>query len=192
MKLVNPANKRKYKVIVVGSGLAGGACSRVGSPKLGYDVACFCFQDSPRRGTLDRGARRHQRCEELLQGTTATPMPSSVLRHGQGRRLSLARVERPPARRGLRRHHRSMHRDGRPVRARVRRHARESQLRRRAGVAHVLRTRSDRPAAAARRLRGDVATDRRRQDHDVLAHRAARRRARRPRPCVRHRRARSS
>ncbi len=48
MKLVNPSNKRKYKVIVVGSGLAGGAAAST-LAELGYDVACFCFQDSPRR-----------------------------------------------------------------------------------------------------------------------------------------------
>jgi len=48
MKLVNPANKRKYKVIVLGSGLAGGAAAAT-LAELGYDVACFCFQDSPRR-----------------------------------------------------------------------------------------------------------------------------------------------
>lgn len=48
LKLVNPANKRKYKVIVVGSGLAGGsAAATLG--ELGYNVECFCFQDSPRR-----------------------------------------------------------------------------------------------------------------------------------------------
>jgi succinate dehydrogenase / fumarate reductase flavoprotein subunit len=48
MKLVNPANKRKYSVIVVGSGLAGGsAAATLG--ELGYRVQCFCFQDSPRR-----------------------------------------------------------------------------------------------------------------------------------------------
>src|SRR5579883_407712 len=48
MKLVNPANKRKYNVIVVGSGLAGGsAAATLG--ELGYNVQCFCFQDSPRR-----------------------------------------------------------------------------------------------------------------------------------------------
>jgi succinate dehydrogenase / fumarate reductase flavoprotein subunit len=48
MKLVNPANKRKYTVIVVGSGLAGGAAAATMS-ELGYNVKCFCFQDSPRR-----------------------------------------------------------------------------------------------------------------------------------------------
>ena len=48
MKLVNPANKRKYSVIVVGSGLAGGAAA-ASLGELGYRVSCFCFQDSPRR-----------------------------------------------------------------------------------------------------------------------------------------------
>jgi succinate dehydrogenase / fumarate reductase flavoprotein subunit len=48
LKLVNPANKRKYSIIVVGSGLAGGsAAATLG--ELGYQVQCFCFQDSPRR-----------------------------------------------------------------------------------------------------------------------------------------------
>ena len=48
MKLVNPANKRKHTVIVVGSGLAGAAAAATLS-ELGYVVKCFCFQDSPRR-----------------------------------------------------------------------------------------------------------------------------------------------
>ncbi|MDQ6699935.1 MAG: fumarate reductase/succinate dehydrogenase flavoprotein subunit [Acidobacteriota bacterium] len=48
MKLVNPANKRKYRVIVVGSGLAGASASAT-LAELGYNVKCFCFQDSPRR-----------------------------------------------------------------------------------------------------------------------------------------------
>jgi succinate dehydrogenase / fumarate reductase flavoprotein subunit len=47
-KLVNPANKRKFDIIIVGSGLAGGsAAATLG--ELGYNVKCFCFQDSPRR-----------------------------------------------------------------------------------------------------------------------------------------------
>jgi succinate dehydrogenase flavoprotein subunit len=48
MKLVNPANKRKYDVIVVGSGLAGGA-GAASLAELGYNVKVFCYQDSPRR-----------------------------------------------------------------------------------------------------------------------------------------------
>ncbi len=48
MKLVNPANKRKYSVIVVGSGLAG-ASAAASLAELGYRVSCFCYQDSPRR-----------------------------------------------------------------------------------------------------------------------------------------------
>ena len=48
MKLVNPANKRKFSVIVVGSGLAG-ASAAASLGELGYNVKCFCFQDSPRR-----------------------------------------------------------------------------------------------------------------------------------------------
>lgn len=48
MKLVLPANKRKFHVIVVGSGLAGASASATLS-ELGYNVSCFCFQDTPRR-----------------------------------------------------------------------------------------------------------------------------------------------
>ncbi|HET9698501.1 MAG TPA: fumarate reductase/succinate dehydrogenase flavoprotein subunit [Terriglobales bacterium] len=48
LKLVNPANKRKYNLIVVGSGLAGGAAA-ASLGELGYNVQCFCYQDSPRR-----------------------------------------------------------------------------------------------------------------------------------------------
>ena len=48
LKLVNPANKRTYEVIVVGTGLAG-ASAAASLAELGYDVSCFCFQDSPRR-----------------------------------------------------------------------------------------------------------------------------------------------
>src|SRR6201997_2986607 len=48
LKLVNPANKRKNTIIVVGSGLAGASASAT-LGELGYNVKCFCFQDSPRR-----------------------------------------------------------------------------------------------------------------------------------------------
>jgi len=48
LKLVNPANKRKYTILVVGTGLAGGSAAAT-LAELGYNVKCFCFQDSPRR-----------------------------------------------------------------------------------------------------------------------------------------------
>ncbi len=48
MKLVNPSNKRKFKILVVGSGLAGGSAAAT-LAELGYNVECFCYQDSPRR-----------------------------------------------------------------------------------------------------------------------------------------------
>src|SRR5207247_3012322 len=48
LKLVNPANRRKFDIIVVGSGLAG-ASAAASLAELGYKVKCFCFQDSPRR-----------------------------------------------------------------------------------------------------------------------------------------------
>jgi succinate dehydrogenase / fumarate reductase, flavoprotein subunit len=48
LKLVNPSNRRKYTIVVVGSGLAGGAAAAT-LGELGYNVQCFCYQDSPRR-----------------------------------------------------------------------------------------------------------------------------------------------
>jgi succinate dehydrogenase / fumarate reductase flavoprotein subunit len=48
VKLVNPANKRKYTILMVGTGL-GGASAAASLSELGYNVKCFCFQDSPRR-----------------------------------------------------------------------------------------------------------------------------------------------
>lgn len=48
VKLVNPANKRKLEVLVIGSGLAGASAAAT-LAELGYQVKCFCFQDSPRR-----------------------------------------------------------------------------------------------------------------------------------------------
>jgi hypothetical protein len=83
-KLVNPANKRKFKIIVVGTGLAGclgsGHARRARLPGRRVHVprlAAAC--------ALDRGPGRHQRREEL-QGRRRLGVPA-VLRHHQGRRL---------------------------------------------------------------------------------------------------------
>ena len=119
MKLVNPANKRKYTVIVVGSGLAGGAGRRdARRARLQRHVLLLPGQPAPR--ALDRRAGRHQRREELPERRRQRLPP--LLRHGQGRRLPRARGQRLPARRGQREHHRPVRRAGRAVRARVRRH----------------------------------------------------------------------
>src|SRR5215208_6719751 len=48
IRLVNPANKRKYTILMVGTGLAG-ASGAASLAELGYNVKCFCYQDSPRR-----------------------------------------------------------------------------------------------------------------------------------------------
>ena len=52
LKLVNPANKRRYEIIVIGSGLAG-ASAAASLAELGYKVRCFCVHDSPRRAHDD-------------------------------------------------------------------------------------------------------------------------------------------
>ena len=110
---------------------------------------------------LDRRPGRDQRRQGLPQ-RRRLDLPA-LLRHDQGRRLPLARGQRLPARAGVERDHRPGDRAGRAVRARVRRVARQPLVRRRAGVAHVLRARPDRPAAAARCLPGDDAPGRGRQ-----------------------------
>ena len=133
-----------------------------------------------------RRAGRHQRGQELPE--RRRQHPAAVLRHGQGRRLPVARGERLPAGAAERQHHRPVRRAGRAVRARVRRAARQPVVRRRAGVAHVLRARPDRPAAAARRLSVDDAAGREGHRQVVRQPRDARPR-RRQRPGARDHRA---
>ena len=118
MKLVNPANKRKYSVIVVGSGLAGSSATAT-LAELGYKVACFCYQDSPRRahsiaaqGGIN-AAKNYQNDGDSVHRL--------FYRHCERRRLPLPRGQRPPPGRSLRRHHRSMRLARRPLRPRIRR-----------------------------------------------------------------------
>ena len=63
-KLVNPANKRRLDIIVVGTGLAG-ASAAASLGEMGFRVFNFCIQDSPPPCTLHRSTGRYQRCKEL-------------------------------------------------------------------------------------------------------------------------------
>ena len=65
-KLVNPANKRKLEIIVVGTGLAG-ASAAASLGELGYQVKAFCFQDSPRRAHSYCGTGWYQCSKELSE-----------------------------------------------------------------------------------------------------------------------------
>ena len=186
MKLVNPANKRKYTVIMVGSGLAGagGAASMA---ELGYNVKCFCYQDSPRRahsiaaqGGINAAKNYHN------DGDSIQRLFYDTIKGGDFR---VARGERLPAGADLGLDHRPVRRARRALRPRVRRPARQPLLRRGPGLADLLRPRPDGPAAAARRLPGARAPDRPRAGRDVPAPRDARARRRR-RPRARRRRAR--
>ena len=144
MKLVNPANKRKYHVIVVGTGLGRRLRRRVaGRAGLQRRVLLLSGQAAPR--PLHRRPGRHQRRQELPERRRQRLPP--VLRHHQGRRLPLARGQRLPPGPGQRQHHRPVRRPGRALRPRIRRPARQPLLRRRPGVAHLLLPRPDRPAA---------------------------------------------
>ena len=186
MKLVNPGNKRKFEIIVVGTGLAGASAAASMAAARLQGQGLHVPRLAP-AGALDRRAGRHQRGEELPE-RRRQHLPA-VLRHGEGRRLPRPRVERLPARPGERRHHRPVRGPGRALRPRVRRPARQPLVRRRPGEPHVLRPRPDRPAAPARRLPGPRAAGRAGQRPPVHQDRDARRRGegRRGR---RHRRAR--
>ena len=120
--------------------------------------ARFCFQDSPRRahsiaaqGGIN-AAKNYQN-----DGDSVFRLFYDTIKGGDFR---VARSERLPPRGGERQHHRPVRRAGRALRARVRRRAGEPLVRRRAGLAHVLRPRPDRSAAASRRLPGAGAADR--------------------------------
>lgn len=67
INVVNPANKRLIDVIVVGTGLAGGAAS-ASLAELGYNVKAFCFQDSPRRAhsIAAQGESTQQRTTKMM------------------------------------------------------------------------------------------------------------------------------
>ena len=163
-RLINPANKAKYTIIVVGTGLAG-ASAAASLAELGYKVLCFCFQDSPRRahsiaaqGGINAAKNYRNDGDSVYR---------LFLRHHQGRRLPQPRSQRPPARGGVAQHHRPVRGPGRAVRAGVWRPARHAQLRRRAAPADLLLPRPDGAATPARCVPGALAADRARQREDV-------------------------
>ncbi len=173
LKLVNPANRRKFEVIVVGTGLAGAAAAAIARRARLQRQGLHVPRLAP-SGALDRGPGRHQRGEELQERRRQRAPP--LLRHDQGRRLPRPRRQRAPPRRGVGQHHRPVHRAGRALRPRVRRPARQPLLRWRAGRPHVLRPGPDRPAAAARRLPGPRPPDPPGHGHALQPHGHARRR----------------
>ena len=151
MKLVNPDNRRKFEVIVVGTGLAGAAAA-ASLGELGYKVKVFTFHDSPRRahsiaaqGGIN-AAKNYKDDGDSVYRLFYDTVKGGDFRSREANVYRLAEVSR--------RHHRPVRRPGRALRPRVRRPARQPLLRRRPGVPHLLRPRPDRPAAAARRLPG--------------------------------------
>ena len=151
MKLVAPTNRRKFKVIVIGTGLAGGsAAATLG--ELGYDVDVFTYHDSPRRahsiaaqGGIN--AAKNYRGDgdsifrlfyDTIKGGDYRSREANVYRLAE---VSNEIIDQCTA-------------QGCPVRPRVRRPARQPLLRRRAGFSNLLCQGPDRPAAAARRLFG--------------------------------------
>ena len=147
----------------------------------------FTFHDSPRRAhSIAAQGGINAAKDYRNDGDSIFRLFYDTIKGGDFRS---PRGERLPARAGLERDHRPGDGPGRAVRARVRRAARQPLVRRRAGLAHVLRARADRPAAAARRLSGDDAPGRGGQGQAAHAHRDARRRGRR-RPRARDRGAR--
>ena len=140
-KLVNPANRRKLSVIIVGTGLAGAsAAATLG--EAGYNVSSFCYQDSPRRahsiaaqGGINAaknyrndGDSIHRLFYDTVKGGDFRSRESNVYRLNT--RSSV-------------RDHRPVRRPGCSVRPRVRRSARQPFLRWRAGLPYLLRPRAD-------------------------------------------------
>ena len=149
-KLINPANKRKYTILVVGTGLAG-ASAAASLAELGYNVKAFCYQDSPRRahsisaqGGIN-AAKNYRNDGDSVYRLFYDTVKGGDYRARESNVYRLAQVSLT--------HHRPVRGPGGAVRPRLRRAPRHPLLRRRPVPAHLLRARPDRPAAPARRLR---------------------------------------
>ena len=154
-KLVNPANKRKYDIIVVGAGLAGAsAAATLG--ELGYNVKCFVFHDSPRRahsiaaqGGIN-AAKNYQNDGDSIYRLFYDTIKGGDYRSREANVYRLAELSVE--------HHRPGRRAGRAVRARVRRHcsriARSAACRSRARSTRAARPASSCSSARSRRWSG--------------------------------------
>ena len=160
MKLVNPANKRRYtdhrgrfrSRRRLGRGLAW---------RAGLQGPVLLLPGQPPSCALHRGPGRHQRGQELPERWRFDL--AALLRHGEGRRFQGPRGQRVPPRPDQCQHHRPVCGAGRSVRAGIRRPARQSVVRWRPGFQDILRPGPDRAAAAAGLLSGAGATGRPRE-----------------------------
>ena len=147
MKLVNPANKRKYEIVVVGTGLAGGSAA-ASLAELGYKVKSFCVQDSPRRAhSIAAQGGINAAKNYPNDGDSVWRLFYDTVKGGdyRSREANVYRLWRRSSN-NIIDHCAGF---GRAVRPGVRRHAGEPQLRRgHECLPHLLRPRSDRPAAA--------------------------------------------
>ena len=190
MKLVNPANKRKYRIFVVGTGLAGGsaAASKLAELPATTWTVPSASTTSPRRTPTPSPPRAASTPPRTIRTTAIVFIAFSTTRLIKGgdfrsreanvyrlAQVSVNIIDQCVA-------------QVVPFAARVRRaSSRQPLVRRRPGVAHLLLPRPDRPAAAARRLPGPLPPDRGRPRHHAPAHRDARPdRHRRPGPRHRH------
>ena len=170
MKLVNPANKRKYSVIVVGSGLAGGSAA-ASLAELGYNVKCFCYQDSPRRahsiaaqGGIN-AAKNYQNDGDSVYRLFYDTVKGGDFRAREANVYRLAEVSVNIIDQCVA--------QGVPFAREYGGLLANRSFRRRAGFADVLRARPDGAAVAAGRVPGAGTADRRGAGEDVLAARDA-------------------
>ena len=185
-KLVNPANRRKLTRHRRRHRAGRRLRRRDPRPSSATRCASYCYQDSPRRahsiaaqGGIN-AAKNYRNDGDSVYRLFYDTVKGGDFRSRESNVYRLAEVSVE--------HHRPVRGPGRAVRPRVRRPARHPLLRRRPGVAHLLRPRPDRPAAAARRVPGAGAADRGRHRGDARPARDARP-DRRRRQGPRHRRA---
>jgi succinate dehydrogenase / fumarate reductase flavoprotein subunit len=162
--LVSPHNRRKFEIIVVGSGLAGGsAAATLG--ELGYRVKCFCFQDSPRRahsiaaqGGIN-AAKNYQNDGDSVYRLFYDTIKGGDFRSREANVYRLAEISNNIIDQCVA--------AGSCRLPRVWWIASQPIVWRRAGIAHLLRARTDRTAASARLLPGALPSNRGRHGADV-------------------------